>query len=64
VSFLVRSRLIGPDGDVVHDETVVAALGSLEQIERDFETSLGSYTFRLNFDPPLVPEAPAVEEAA
>lgn len=58
MTFFVRSELVDEAGTVLHDETVVVELRSLEQIARDFRTPLGVVTFRLTFDPPLVPRFP------
>lgn len=58
MTFLIRSELTDSDGNVIHDETVLAALASLETIERRFHTPDGDIIYKLTFDPPLRPPAP------
>ena len=55
MTFLIRYVFTTADGEVQHDETVVATVESLTAIEKHVSV-LGQHgTLRVEFDPPLAP---------
>jgi len=55
MSFLIRYVFTMDDGEVAHDETVVADVRSLDAIEKDVWVLGRRGTLRIEFDPALVP---------
>ncbi len=62
MSFLVRCRFVLDNGDVIHDETTVAEIDSLDLLSKGIHLpGLGRGVLEISFDPPLVAEIAVVE---
>jgi hypothetical protein len=64
LSFLIRYTFTMANGEVVHDETVVAELEELTAIEKDVWVFWMRGTLRVEFDPPLAVSADRLVETA